>query len=339
MTVADACEAYIAQAQHLRASSIVQYVQRLGPFAERFGHRRLDSIQPSEVIQWITSYRGKREGGDIGPSTRAILFRYVKQLHGWARDTGIIELDPFARVPSPWRVQSRSSPMTADEYERFMTLPRVSKQLKEVVEFIWRTGIRPGEVAILSARHMDARLPIARFQPTEHKTGTKTGLQREVYFPADLWDRLKNYADRRPREPLLRRPNGKPWTSKIITDLYCDLKKKHGLKAVLYQARHRWATDMLDAGVPQARVAKMMGHAGTGTLMTNYYHPEAQTMAAEVEMVAGKDAEAERLKRIEETIARREDERRERKRALNAARQRKYKAKKASARQPDLSDT
>jgi integrase len=181
MTVADACEAYIASSQHLRVGTLRGYNEKLGALAHAFGSRRLDSIKPTEVIQWVSNYQSTQEGRSIGDSTRAVYFGYAKQLFSWCRDTGLIDLNPFARIKSPWRVSKRTEPMSEEDYEKVMSMPKAYDQFKEVVEFVWRTGIRPGELAILSARHMDARLPIARFQPTGHQTGSRTGLQREVY--------------------------------------------------------------------------------------------------------------------------------------------------------------
>jgi integrase len=308
MTVADACEAMLANVQHLRENSRRLYGVYLGAMAERFGSRPVDSLRPPEVIQWIAS---RRASGDrpYGESSRSLFFRYVKQLYRWCRDMGFIGIDPFIRTPNPWRMGKRNAPMTDEDYARFQALDKVTPQLKEAVEFIWCTGIRPGELAILSARHLDSRLPIARFQPTEHKTGTRTGLQREVYFPPHLWERLKRYAEMYPKGPLLRKRNGNPWTAKAISDGYSRMKRQHKISSALYQARHRYATTMVEAGVPLARVAKMMGHVGTDVLVSTYYHPEAEQMAADVGATAA--AEHERIISIRETVA---AERREMKR-------------------------
>jgi integrase len=341
MTVADACEAMLAGVQHMRPGTVRIYTEKLGAFAAAFGPRRLDSIRPAEVIQWVAAYRGAKEGRTYGESTRALLFRYVKQLYRWCRDTGYIAIDPFVRVMSPWRIAKRDGPMTEEDYRKIMAMRRLSPRFKEIVEFIWRTGIRPGELAIVSARHLDARLPIARFQPTEHKTGTKTGLQREVYFPLDLWERLLRYAEIHRKGPLFRKDNGKPWTQKAISESYGKIKRRHGLTCVLYQARHRWATAMLESGIPQARVAKMAGHVRADVLMSTYYHPEAERMAADID--ASREEEGERARRIAAEItearAAAEAERVRRTREVDMLRQRRRRARLKAACEDPASDT
>ncbi len=307
MTVADACEALIANSQHHRPATLRLYVEKLGSFAGQFGSRRLDAVQPSEVIRWIAGYQGTRpERKPFGEPSRSLLFRYVKALYKWARDTGILELDPFVRVPNPWRIASRERGMTDDEYELVMMAPRLSDEFKQVVEFVWNTGIRPGELARLEARHLDAKRPIARFQPTEHKTGTKTGKQREIHFPAFLWERLQAYAELYRKGPLLRRANGNVWTSKEISETWYRFAKRNGINCVLYQARHRFLTNLGEQGVPLGRVAAIAGHSGVDVLLKTYYHPEAQQMTEDVD--AAGSVEPDRMARIAEKVAAKKEE-------------------------------
>lgn len=329
VTVADACEALIAASQHLRPNTLLAYQENLGALAGRFGGRRLDSIGPAEIVKWILTLTLKRNGQPLSDSSRSLQFAYVKLLCNWAKDTGLIDANQFARVKNPWKVAKRASPMREEDYEKVMSLPRVSPRFKEVVEFVWRTGIRPGELAILSARHLDARLAIARFQPSEHKTGTKTNLAREVFIPEDLWERLQRYAQIHKKGPLLRRKNGNPWTRRDITNTWGKLKVRHGLACCLYQARHRFATSLLDSGVPLARVAVMMGHTNPNVLLNTYYHPEAKQMAADVS--ADSKVESERNRRMNEACAKIQAELDEtpggHKRAADRERQQKRRAK------------
>jgi integrase len=326
MSVADACEALIANSQHLRAATFRLYTEKLGSFAGQFGGRRLDSVQPQEVIRWIRSYQGTRpERKPYGEASRCLLFRYIKSFYKWARETGLIELDPFVRVPNPWRVMARDRGMTDHEYELVMMAPRLSPNFKELVEFIWNTGIRPGELVSLSARHMDAKRPIARFQPAEHKTGTKTGRQREIHFPADLWKRLQGYAEIHRKGPLLRKANGNPWTSKEVSCAWYRFAKTHGIECVLYQARHRFLTTLGESGVPLGRVAAIAGHSSVDVLLSTYYHPESQQMGEDVD-AAGR-AEPDRMARIAEKIAAKKEQSKARKRQLGTEWARRFRAR------------
>lgn len=325
VTVTDACEAMLASSQHFRPATLRIYNEKLGAFAGKFGGRRLDSLTPAEVMKWVGDYQGARP--DIKPygePSRSLLFRYIKTLYRWCRNTGFIQIDLFSRVANPWRIMARTEPMKPEDYELVMSLSRLSSEFKELVEFIWRTGIRPDELVKLAARHLDARLMIARFQPAEHKTGTKTGLQREVHIPADLWDRLQAYALVHKQGPLLRKHNGNPWTSKELSEKWHKLKVRHGLKCVLYQARHAMLTNLLDSGEALHLVAKIAGHTKTDVLMQTYYHPDTEKMADAVN--ASSDAESARMADIEARVKARRAEAKDRKRALATEWMRKKRA-------------
>lgn len=276
--VADACEAMIAQAGHCRANTRRNYVQYLGPFAARFATRRVDSLSPAEVIAWVAGYRA---GRPLGESSRSLLFRFARGLTRWARDTGLVTVDPLARVRNPWTIRARSRPMSKEEYGAIMG-SEWNAPFKEVVEFVWRTGSRPGELAVLAARHLDAAYPIARLAPAEHKTGSRTGRDREVYLPPDLWERLRGYAVAHPVGPLLRNRYGQPWNQRLISDQFRRLKARLGLACVLYQARHAFLTNLVEGGVPLARAARIAGHANAAVLARTYYHPETRQMLDDV---------------------------------------------------------
>jgi integrase len=323
LTFADAVEAYLAGYQHHRPSTVRNAHDKLADLCVGFGSRRLASLQPHEVLAWIAKWPGR--SGRLGEPTRALLWRWCRQLYKWCRDTGWLDIDPFARATCPWKIRRRKEVMSEREYELIMGLPRLSAQFKEVVEFVWRTGIRPGELAVLSAAHMDHSLRCLRFEPDEHKTGGKTGEPREVFIPSDLWDRLNAYAKIRGKGPLLRKANGKPWSQPSISRVFNKIKVRHKLKCVLYQARHRYATAMLEGGVDRNKVAVLMGHDDPRTLST-YYHPEKEAMGAEVERVQG-SAEAERLTQIRGEMEKKRLEAKERERKKDNERRKKNRAK------------
>ena len=231
------------------------YEEKLSAFAAEFGSRTMASITAREVQEWVAGIKGTGRR-PFGEPSRCLQFGFVKRLFKWARDTGLIQIDPFVMVANPWRINARERAMSNEEYEAIMTKSRLNSHFKFVLQLIWRTGMRPGELAIIEARHLDAKLPIVRLQPTEHKTGTKTGRQREIYFPPDLWDVMRKLAALRPSGPLIRNKNGDPWTGKSISKAFTQAKKILGIQCVLYQARHRFLTKLLEDGVPDSAPRK-----------------------------------------------------------------------------------
>lgn len=293
LTVEGAVESCIMGAEHHRPNTVRLYRDMLGPFAGHFQSKRLTDITSNDVIRFVSTYQGTGyRNRTIGDSTRALMFRFIKTLFRWCRDTGLIQINPLHSTDNPWRVTIRTRLMTEKEYMAIMSDPQVSSPGKEVLEFLWRTGCRPGEIVRVEARHLDANNPIVRLQPTEHKTGTKTGLQREIFIPPDLMLKLRAYAADRPRGSLLRNSKGAPWTSGSISEWFSRARDKLGLPEdlVLYLSRHAFATRLISQGNPIALVAKLAGHTDAQTIQRVYYHPDTGAMAG----IVGVDSDDKR---------------------------------------------
>ncbi len=285
ITVAEACERFIDSVQHLRASTRRLYVDRLGPFAAQFRDARLDQLTPAIAVGFVTNYQGTGKKHTFCDSTRSQMFKHILMLYRWAKDTGLLATNPLSRFKNPWRVAVRNRPMTEAECQAILSDPGTSEAFRELFTFIVATGARPGEIIKIEARHLDARQPIARLQPTEHKTGTKTGRQREIYFPIDLIEILRTYAHNRPKGPLLRNHYGKPWNPQVVSHVFRESRIRLGLPedCVLYMARHRFVTKLIESGAPLSRVSRLVGHTGTQITTSVYYHPETMEMLADVE--------------------------------------------------------
>jgi integrase len=280
VTLAEATEAMLASVQHYRENTRRLYTYNLTPFALKHGKRRLDAVKHEDVIGFVSAYQGKGyKNRTFGDASRYLMFRYIKSLFKWCKETGILERNQMHGKGCTWKVMARERVMTLEEYRLLMD-SRANAHFKEVVEYLWKTGARPGEIACMQARHLDRRHPIVRLQPTEHKTGTKTGLQREIIMPVELMDRLRAYALERPKGRLLVRKNGQPWSTDRISDTFGYWKRKLKMAddCVAYLARHAFGTRAIDAGSSIATVAKMLGHNDTGTLMKHYFHPDKVAM-------------------------------------------------------------
>lgn len=310
ITVAQAIERIIREraATH-RKNTIRAYVHNLTPIGDAFGERRLGDLQPDEILRFIRGYTGRHwRNGTFNDASRWLMFRFVKTLYRWGRDTGLIDFNPIHGIKNPWIVTPRTRVMTVEEYERIMGDRKTNERFKEVLEFLWRTGARPGEIACMQARHLDARRNIVRLQPTEYKTGSRTGLQREIVLPDDLMARLRGYAALRPQGELLRNRADKPWNQRRIAlafrDIRIRLEMPEGL--VIYMARHSFVTRKLDETNNMALVAKLVGHTDTTTIQRVYYHPDLDDMDKIVNSNAGSElARAEEIRR-EVRIARKQ---------------------------------
>jgi integrase/recombinase XerC len=71
------------------------------------------------------------------------------------------------------------------------------------------TGARPGEIAALTAQHIDWANGVALL--IQHKTTHTTGRPRVIYLPPDALAILAAQREQYPTGPLLRNRDGGPW--------------------------------------------------------------------------------------------------------------------------------
>lgn len=285
MKVADCVEALCEAFAHRRSKTRENYATYLGPFAAHFRSRRLDSIRSDECMRFVAAYQGRsRDQSRFSASSRHLMLRHIKTLFRWARDMGILPVNPLASLENPWKIAARSRHMTVDEYNKLATDERSNSAFKEFLEILWRTGARPGEIRSLSAKHLDPQLPVARLEPSEHKTGSKTGRPREIIFPEDLMARLREYAKERPDGPLLRNSDGQAWKKDTYGACFRRAKRRLGLpqELCLYMARHAFITRLIDGGAMPAIAAKISGNS-IEVISKVYYHPDTVEMLRIVE--------------------------------------------------------
>jgi integrase len=230
-------------------------------FARRFGGLRVNQLAKKHVTSWI-----KKSGYNPTSSNRAV--GALKAAFNWAVSEEHIASNPIAHVKKP-RGLVRDRVLTFAE--RRLILDSIRNQFfRDFVMAVTLTGCRPGEVAKVSAEHIDLARGVWVF--AKHKTVNKTGKARIVYLCPEAVELTKRLLAKYPDGPILRNARGKPWTRNAIRIRFRNLRKKFPeLKGVVaYTLRSSFATDALEAGVPDATVSTLLGHTNTATLHKFY---------------------------------------------------------------------
>lgn len=280
-TVPDVIDLFLDTRASLRPETYRKYVKSFGPFAIRHRATRFASIKPSDVTAYIESMPR------WGTGTRHLVFANFACLFRWARDAGYLPMNPLAGVKNPWPAMARDRGMTEAEYKALLE-GIGDPEMRLLLRVMRMTGCRPGEAYKLAARHLHETMPVATLLPEEHKTGGRTGRCRFIIFPVGLMGELRELARRYPEGPILRNTKGRPWNTFNVCQRFRLFRARFGLgRAVVpYSTRHAFITDMVHQGRPLPLVAKIVGHAGTGTIQSVYFHPDMRRMIELVEQGA-----------------------------------------------------
>lgn len=237
------------------------YRDLLVPFRDMHGKLRVTQLKKKHVKAWLSA-----KGYNPTSANRAL--GAAKRAFNWAVEEEHIPKNPIAHVRKP-KSLTRDRTLTPDERGLILSAIR-DRAFRRFVAAMTLTGCRPGEVARVTAENVDAENGLWVF--VKHKTAKRTGKPRRVYLSPEALELTKELVAAHPTGPLFLNSRGLPWTRQAVRLRFTRLRKKFPeLKDVVaYTYRASFATDALEAEVPDATVAALLGHTTTATLHRFY---------------------------------------------------------------------
>jgi integrase len=238
------------------------YKGLFGTFLPTYGKLRVTQIAKKHVQAWV-----KARGYNPTSQNRAI--GALKRAFQWAFEEEHISRNPIGHLRKP-KSLVRERILTHEERQLILTSIR-GQAFRDFVRAMSLTGCRPGEIARLRKEDIDLGRGLWIFN--KHKTVKKTGRPRIIYLCAEALELTKAlFAKCTDDGPIFRNSRGQPWSGNAIRIRFRNLRRKHPeLKGVIaYTYRASFATDALEAGVPDASVAALLGHTNTDTLHRFY---------------------------------------------------------------------
>lgn len=240
----------------------------LKPFLEAWGRLRIARLKKLHVKAWIKAKK-------YNPTSAAKAIGVLKRAFNWAVEEEHIPRNPIKHVRKP-KCLTRDRTITPDE--RKLVLASITgSAFRRFVNALTLTGARPGEVARVTAADVD--LDRGLWMLEKHKTAKKTGKPRLIHLSPEALELTRELMAKHPEGPLFLNSRGLPWTRNAVRIRFRNLRKNHPeLKGIVaYTYRGSFATDALEAGVPDATVAALLGHTGTATLHRFYNRLSSRT--------------------------------------------------------------
>lgn len=267
-TVADVVAEYLEAAERrVSAAAYVGYAKYLTRFSASLGKRGVASLTPENVEHFLSKQT------TWGATYRAGCHGTLSQMLGWAVEVGYTPRNVMKQVRKPRR-QSRGveAVLTAEEHQRLLAV--APPDTRDLLILLWCTGARPGEIASLTAEMVrqsrDGVIPLSA-----HKSAHK-GKHRQLLLSGEAWAIVQRRAGK--AEGLLFRGRKGLLSAAAIGSRLRDLCKVAGIRHLVpYGYRHTFATDALAAGVPDATVASLLGHADTSMVHRHYSHLSSRT--------------------------------------------------------------
>jgi len=259
-----------------RPSTIRSYEQALRDrVLPHLSARRLASITTPDLQDLVDRMVAK----DVDPSTIQNTLNPIRRIYARALQRGEVSLNPSLGLAAP-AVRGVRERIAAPEEARRL-LDALLPDDRAIYATAFYAGLRLGELQALEygPDGLDlggGRITVSRaydqkahlYGPPKSKAGYRT-----IPIAAILRDELIEHAARRSRREglVFQRPDGKPFWAAAVERRAKTAWKHAGLdKICLHEARHTFASLLIEAGENPKRVATYMGHADVATTLNVY---------------------------------------------------------------------
>jgi integrase/recombinase XerC len=242
-------------------------------------------IDADHIRAWLASLHRRRSPATLGRKLAS-----VRAFFRWLIREGVIQDDPTAGLPMPKLAKRLPSPLSIDDCEQLITndchvrrqsapeggdRARRSKWMtlrdRALVELLYGTGIRIGELVALDVRDLELRAQEVRVMG-------KGGKERIVPIPEQARSALDAWLEVRRHPGVLSEPlfislrarrEGGP--RRLAAREARRILGERAVRADLdqhvhpHRLRHSYATHLLDMGADLREIQELLGHASLST--------------------------------------------------------------------------
>jgi integrase/recombinase XerC len=242
-------------------------------------------VRADHVRAWLASLHRRRSPATLGRKLAS-----VRSFFRWLVREGVIRDDPTAGLPMPKLEKRLPRPLSVDDCEQLITRDRppagrrapegsdrerrarwMTLRDRALVELLYGSGIRIGELTALDVRDLELR---AR----EIRVMGKGGKERVVPIPAAAREALAGWLAVRRHAGVLSEPlfislrvRREERPRRLAAREARRIIRERALGADLdqhvhpHRLRHSYATHLLDMGADLREIQELLGHASLST--------------------------------------------------------------------------
>lgn len=249
------------------ASDLEQFQQFLFNIEKR-GDLPIEQIDRLTIREWMAGLHADHKKTSVARKLASLrtFFQFLVR-------EGKLESNPAKQVATPKIERKLPNHLTIEDAVRFVETPDINTDLgrrdRAIIEFLYATGIRVGELVGIDIPDVDFREKVVRVTGKRKK-------QRMVPFGEPALQALMLYlektrgtflsecpeAEREPNALFLHRRGGRITTRSVgrLIDKYIKLCADiHDISP--HSLRHTFATHLLDQGADLRDIQELLGHA------------------------------------------------------------------------------
>jgi len=281
-------EEYLKQFfQHLRyernvsTHTLRNYTSDLGQFHEYIAEPQADGTRekiPVKQIDHITIREWMAElHGDNKKTSIARKLASLRTFFQFLVREGVLEVNPAKLVATPRIERKLPTHLSMEDAIRFIETPdldtALGKRDRAILEFIYATGMRVGELVTLDIKHIDFKEKLVRVTGKRKKQRIlpfgEPALQSLMHYLKESRPEFLNNcppAERDDQAVFLNYKGTRITTRSVgrMVDKY--IKKCSDIKDISpHSLRHSFATHLLDSGADLRDIQELLGHARLST--------------------------------------------------------------------------
>lgn len=242
-------------------------------------------IDSDHIRAWLASLHRRRSPATLGRKLAS-----VRSFFRWLIREGVVREDPTAGLPMPKLEKRLPRPLSVDDCEQLITKDRrirrqpapeggdrerrarwMTLRDRALVELLYGTGIRIGELVTLDVRDLELRALEVRVMGKGRKERI-VPIPEQARCALDAWLEVRRHSGVM-SEPLFisLRPRREGAPRRLAAREARRILGERAVRADLdqhvhpHRLRHSYATHLLDMGADLREIQELLGHASLST--------------------------------------------------------------------------